>query len=211
MRYLISLAVSCVVVFFLFLGMNKLITPDHRELVEKDDVTMTDFIRLKPQETLQEKPRELPKPPPPKRPPPPPEMEVASTDRPKMDSAPMDMPKLDIPVNIGGGNALGAYSTGGGGGGVDGNNGAIPLATFEPMMPRKAALAGLASGKVLVEFTVTERGTVSNVRIVKEEPRSYDLGKEARKTIAKWTFKPAMVDGKPQASRMQQEIEFAVN
>ena len=55
------------------------------------------------------------------------------------------------------------------------------------------------------------RGTVSNIRIVKEEPRSYDLGKEARKTIAKWTFKPAMVDGKPQASRMQQEIEFAVN
>ncbi|HDX8454793.1 energy transducer TonB, partial [Aeromonas hydrophila] len=125
--------------------------------------------------------------------------------------SPMDMPKLDIPVNIGGGNALGAYSTGGGGGGMGGNNGAIPLATFEPMMPRKAALAGLASGKVLVEFTVTERGTVSNVRIVKEDPRSYDLGKEARKTIAKWTFKPAMVDGKPQATRMQQEIEFAVN
>ena len=48
MRYLIAIAVSCVVVFFLFLGMNKLITPDHRELVEKDDVTMTDFIRLKP-------------------------------------------------------------------------------------------------------------------------------------------------------------------
>lgn len=70
MRYLISLAVSCVVVFFLFLGMNKLITPDHRELVESEDVSMTDFIRLKPQETLQEKQRELPKPPPPNRPPP---------------------------------------------------------------------------------------------------------------------------------------------
>ncbi len=68
MRYLISLAVSCVVVFFLFLGMNKLITPDHRELVEKEDVSMTDFIRIKPQETLQERQRELPKPPPPNRP-----------------------------------------------------------------------------------------------------------------------------------------------
>ena len=51
MRYLIAIAVSCVVVFFLFLGMNKLITPDHRELTESEDVTMTDFIRLKPQET----------------------------------------------------------------------------------------------------------------------------------------------------------------
>ena len=46
----------------------------------------------------------------------------------------------------------------------------------------QVALAGLASGKVLVEFTVTERGTVSNIRIVKEEPRSYDLGKAARQT-----------------------------
>ena len=40
MRYLIAIAVSCVVVFFLFLGMNKLITPDHRELTEREDVTM---------------------------------------------------------------------------------------------------------------------------------------------------------------------------
>ncbi|MCF3096702.1 energy transducer TonB [Aeromonas australiensis] len=211
MRYLISFAAAFLVVFGLFWGMNKLVNQERRELQEKDEVSMVDFIRLKPQETLQEKQRELPKPPPPKRPPPPPEMEVATTDRPRMESAPMDMPKLDIPVNIAGGNALGAYSTGSGGGGAGGNNGAIPLATFEPMMPRKAALAGLASGKVLLEFTVTERGTVSDVRIVKEEPRSYDLGKEARKTIAKWTFKPAMIDGKAQASRMQQEIEFAVN
>ncbi|MEI4978792.1 sugar ABC transporter substrate-binding protein, partial [Aeromonas caviae] len=96
MRYLISLAVSCVVVFFLFLGMNKLITPDHRELTEREDVTMTDFIRLKPQETLQEKQRELPKPPPPNRPPPPPQMEVASPDRPHLESSPKDMHQLDI-------------------------------------------------------------------------------------------------------------------
>ena len=61
---------------------------------------------------------------------------------------PMDMPKLDIPVNIGGGNALvptarrrwRRHAN---------NNGAIPMATFEPMMPCKAALAGLASGKVI--------------------------------------------------------------
>ncbi|MFG0835528.1 energy transducer TonB [Aeromonas bivalvium] len=211
MRYLISFAAAFLVVFGLFWGMDKLVNQERRELLEQDDVSMVDFIRIKPEETLQEKQRELPKPPPPKRPPPPPEMEVSSPDKPQMQTMAMDMPKLDLPVNIAGGNALGAYSTGGGGGGMGGNNGAIPLATFEPMMPRKAALAGLASGKVLLEFTVTERGTVSDVRVVKEQPRSYDLGKEARKTVAKWTFKPAMVDGKPQSSRMRQEIEFAVN
>ena len=171
---------------------------------------MTDFIRLKPQETLQEKQRELPKPPPPETPAAPARDGSGEHGQAEDGQLPMDMPKLDIPVNIGGGNALGLqhrrrWRRHGG------NNGAIPMATFESMMPCKARLAGLASGKVLVEFTVTERGTVSNIRIVKEEPRSYDLGKRARQTIAKWTFKPAMVDGKPQASRMQQEIEFAVN
>ena len=62
---------------------------------------------------------ELPKPPPREPPAAPPEMEVASTGQAADGELPMDMPKLDIPVNIGGGNAPGvAYSTGGGGGGM---------------------------------------------------------------------------------------------
>ncbi|MFB0775751.1 sugar ABC transporter substrate-binding protein, partial [Aeromonas salmonicida] len=58
MRYLISFAAAFLVVFGLFWGMNKLVNQDRRELQEKEDVSMVDFIRLKPQETLQEKQRE---------------------------------------------------------------------------------------------------------------------------------------------------------
>ena len=58
---------------------------------------------------------------------------------------------------------------------------AIPMATFEPMMPRVVlSLAGLASGKVLVELTVTESAVPrANIRIVKKSLRSA-TGKAAR-------------------------------
>ena len=85
------------------------------------------------------------------------------------------------------------------------------MATFEPMMPPcKAAWPVSHPARCWWSSTVTERGTVSNIRIVKEEPAAMTSARR-RQTIAKWTFKPAMVDGKPQASRMQQEIEFATN
>ena len=78
-------------------------------------------------------------------------------------------------------------------------------------MPRKAARAGIEKGIVLVEFTVNERGSVQDVKVLKETPRKLGLGKAARKTVSKWTFKPKMVDGKPVTSRLSQEIEFSTN
>ncbi|MDF5612648.1 energy transducer TonB, partial [Vibrio parahaemolyticus] len=37
------------------------------------------------------------------------------------------------------------------------------------------------------------------------------LGKAAKKTVSKWTFKPKMVDGQAVSSRLSQEIEFSTN
>ncbi|HAS6298644.1 TPA: TonB family protein [Vibrio vulnificus] len=210
MRYLASIALALVVSLGLFWGMDKLVNKERHELASNDDLRMVDFIRVKPEEKVQEKKRELPKPPPPKRPPPPPEMKITSTVKPVMEQIPMDMPKLDLPVNITGGSVLGHYSQGSGAQ-VAGTGGPMPLATFQPQMPRKAAKAGLEKGLVVLEFTVNERGGVEDIKVLKEEPRRMDLGKEARKTVSKWTFKPKMVDGKPVSSRMAQEIEFSVN
>lgn len=78
-------------------------------------------------------------------------------------------------------------------------------------MPRKAARSGLEKGIVLVEFTVNERGGVQDVKVLKESPRKLGLGKAAKKTVSKWTFKPKMVDGQAVSSRLSQEIEFSTN
>ena len=210
MRYLASLALALVVSLGLFWGMDKLVNKERHELTSNEDLRMVDFIRVKPDEKIQEKKRELPKPPPPKRPPPPPEMKVTSTVKPVMEQMPMDMPKLDLPVNVTGGSVLGHYSQGGGAQ-VKGSGGPMPLATFQPQMPRKAARSGLEKGVVLVEFTVNARGGVENVKVLKESPRKLGLGKAARKAVSKWTFKPKQVDGKPVSARLSQEIEFSVN
>jgi protein TonB len=210
MRYLASVALALIVALGLFWGMDKLVNKERHELASSDDLRMVDFIRVKPQENVQEKKRELPKPPPPKRPPPPPEMKVASTVKPVMEQIAMDMPNLNLPVNVTGGSVLGHY-TQGGGAQVLGNNGPVPLATFQPQMPRKAARSGIEKGVVLVEFTVNERGTVEDVKVLKENPRKLGLGLAAKKTIAKWTFKPKQVDGLAVSTRMSQEIEFSTN
>ncbi|HCG7757903.1 energy transducer TonB [Vibrio parahaemolyticus] len=210
MRYLASIALALIVSLGLFWGMDKLVNKERHELVSNDDQRMVDFIRIKPDEKVQEKKRELPKPPPPKRPPPPPEMKVTSTVKPVMDQVPMDMPKLDLPVNVTGGSVLGHYSQGGGAQMV-GSGGPTPLATFQPQMPRKAAKAGIEKGVVLLEFTVNARGAVEDIKVLKETPRRLGLGQAARKTISKWTFKPKLVDGKPVSARLSQEIEFSTN
>ncbi|MGF1702411.1 energy transducer TonB [Photobacterium makurazakiensis] len=210
MRYLASLALALVVSLGLFWGMDKLVNKERHELTSNDDLRMVDFIRVKSEEKVQEKKRELPKPPPPKKPPPPPEMKITSTVKPVMEQIPMDMPKLDLPVNVTGGSVLGHYSQGGGAK-LAGNGGPVPLATFQPQMPRKAARAGIESGVVLLEFTVNARGAVEDVKVLKEDPRRLGLGKAARKTVSKWTFKPKQVDGKPVSARLSQEIEFSIN
>ena len=210
MRYLASIALALIVSLGLFWGMDKLVNKERQEQESNDDLRMVELIRIKPDEKIQEKKRELPKPPPPKRPPPPPEMKVTSTVKPVMDQIPMDMPKLDLPVNVTGGSVLGHYSQGGGAQ-MAGSGGPTPLATFQPQMPRKAAKAGIEKGVVLLEFTVNARGAVEDIKVLKEKPRRLGLGKAARKTVSKWTFKPKLVDGKPVSTRLSQEIEFSTN
>lgn len=210
MRYLASLALALIISLTLFWGMDKLVNKERHELTSNDDLHMVDFIRVKTESKVQEKKRELPKPPLPKKPPPPPELKVTSTVKPVMAQIPMDMPKLDLPVNITGGSILGHYGQGGGTK-LANSGGPVPLATFQPQMPRKAAKAGIENGIVLLEFTVNARGAVEDVKVLKEDPRRLGLGKAARKTVSKWTFKPKQVDGKPVSARLSQEIEFSIN
>jgi protein TonB len=82
----------------------------------------------------------------------------------------------------------------------------IPLVKIAPRYPRKAALAG-KEGWVKVEFTVTELGTVADVKVLDSKPRRL-FDRAAKRAILKWKFKPRVVDGKPVARRAVQVIEF---
>lgn len=55
MRYLASIALALIVSLGLFWGMDKLVNKERHELVSNDDQRMVDFIRIKPDEKVQEK------------------------------------------------------------------------------------------------------------------------------------------------------------
>ena len=205
MRYLISLGLGFAVALGLFAVMNALVNNNRHELVKSDDTRISEFIRLQRPETIQEKKREIPKPQP-KKPPPPPEMKISQqVDKPVIEQVKMDVPKVDVDLDLAVGDGAGMYASRG----VSASGGPVPLNKFSPMYPRKALRSGV-SGTVVFQYTVSESGRVTNVKIIKEKPRGKGFGKAIKKAALKWKFKPAMDDGKAVARTQQQEYEFVL-
>jgi TonB family protein len=76
--------------------------------------------------------------------------------------------------------------------------------TRYPELPAAAAAAGVR-GPVMLEFTVTETGTVADVRMVSREPL---LEEEAVRTVQEWTFLPTLLDGSPIRLRLTTTLQF---
>ena len=146
-----------------------LIKPGDLDLNALKDRQMVDFIRIKKDDTLNERDRRLPdKPPPPKRPPPPeleqPELKKLPT--PKLD---INLPDIDMPIDTDGALV--------GGGQFISDGGLIPLVRISPRYPRKALLEG-REGYVIVELLVDESGNVV-VEKVKRKTTPYDTYRKA--------------------------------
>jgi len=90
--------------------------------------------------------------------------------------------------------------------GVDDEAEAVAVFKMEPKYPRKAAKSRI-EGWVKVEFTITERGTVTNAVIVDSRPRR-TFDRSAIQSIRKWRFKPKVIDGRPVPRKATQVIKF---
>lgn len=73
-----------------------------------------------------------------------------------------------------------------------------------PELPREAASAGVF-GRVMVEFTVTETGTVTDARVVNSIPL---LDEAALDAVRGWKFTPTMFEGRPVRVRLNTMISF---
>ena len=205
MRYLISLGLGFAVALGLFAVMNALVNSNRHELVKADDTRISEFIRLQRPETIKEKKREIPKPQP-KKPPPPPEMKISQqVDKPVIEQVKMDIPKMDVDLDLAVGDGAGSFASSG----LAASGGPVPLNKFSPMYPRKALQSGVG-GSVVFQYTVSQEGRVTDVKILKEKPRGKGFGKAIKKAAAKWKFKPAMEDGVAIARTQQQEYEFTL-
>lgn len=80
-----------------------------------------------------------------------------------------------------------------------------PLKTPDPYYTEEARRAKY-QGTVMVATTVGTDGKTHDVHA--GHNLGYGLDKEAEKAVKNWRFKPAMLNGKPVAAKVQVEVNF---
>lgn len=202
MRFLGAMLAGTVVALLLFLLMQALV--GGRDGFERDATRgeMVDFVRVRSEEIMQTRERQVPrKPPPPDKPPPPPQLQLQA--RQQAPRQVLDIETPEIAIALSGGPALGAAWSAADLG-ADGE--VVPLVRIEPNYPREAVMRGL-EGWVRVRFTILPDGSVANPSVVAAEPPRI-FNQEAVRAILRWKFRPRIVDGQAVSREAEQTIDF---
>jgi protein TonB len=205
MRFLLSIVSGVVVALLLFLLMHALI--GGRDGFERppDTGRVVEFVRVRADEMVQTRERQVPKkPPPPDKPPPPPQLQTQAPQQ--QVKQVLDIETPDISVGFTGGPVVAA---GWQAGNNVGDGDIIPIVRIEPTYPRDALMKGL-EGWVRIKFTIMPDGSVSDPQVVAAEPRRV-FDREAIRAILRWKFKPRIVDGQPVSREAEQTIDFNIN
>jgi len=201
-RYLGCIVLAAGVTVAAFYLMHWLITASDRERAKIEPPPGIRFGPVEIDERVETRDRRRPPPPPPPTtPPPPPQMEITQVDPVQQNLPRLDLPKLDL-SRRGTGPMLAGL------GSIDrtAEGGVVPLVRIQPQYPRSAAM-NLIEGWVEIEFTIDESGSVQAPRVIASNPpRIFD--REALRAIARWKFKPKIVDGKPVPQQATQIIDF---
>ncbi|GAB3028291.1 energy transducer TonB [Bowmanella dokdonensis] len=200
-RLLIALLLSAAVTLGLFYLMQSLIQMGGSALTEPPVGSVLDFVRVKEEETVEKKDRKPKKPPKPEEPPP--QMEQPQMDSPTPNAE--GSGGMDFSADVGGDMAIG------GGLALEGGDGEyLPIVKVAPVYPRRALQRGI-EGYVIVEFTVTKAGTVSNPFVVEANPEGI-FEEAAMDAALKFKYKPRVVNGQAaEVSGVQNRITFQID
>lgn len=161
--------------------MQFLIATGKDALTDAGEFLMADFIRVRQEETIDQKDRKPPKPPeveekPPEMPPP--DIDNLDPNTPRV-----NLGRIDVDMQFG----MGAASFN-----VDGEY--LPIVRVEPMYPRRAQSRGL-EGHCDMQFTVTRTGEV--IDAVATYCSSSVFESASVKAVLKWKYKPRVINGEP--------------
>ena len=196
-----ALGLSFIISIMLFQLMFMLISSKQNPLKSISDYAVLDFIQLQTDSDLNVRSRQLPKE---KKIEPKPSVSQSFSQQQAND---IDFPLSSLNDKISLQNIR--FSSGpflGNPDELSGDGDVVPIVQLTPMYPRKAALKGI-EGWVKLEFTITQDGVVSDVKILSAKPRRM-FNRAAIKSILRWKFKPRIVSGKAVARRATQTIEF---
>lgn len=199
-RYIIAIALSVVITFFIFYGMQSLIQSGEGALSDPPRGSVLDFVRVKKESSPEKKDRKPKKPPKPQEPPPPMEAPQMDSPDPNADAVSSDFgAEIEADVGLEGGLSL-----------ESGDGEYLPIVKVQPIYPRRAQQRGI-EGYVIVEFTVSKLGTVVNPKVVKAEPANI-FDNAALQAAAKFKYKPRVVNGEPvEVSGVQNRITFKID
>lgn len=204
----ISLCSGLLISLALFWFMQFMITNNQQGFTKTPPLQITEFVRLKRTINPEAKNRERPEEPPPeKRPPPSPQLARQQAQSIQNTTPSLDMPKLDIPFDSSrfAGSIVSGVQMGQGAISTD----VIPLVRIPPRYPMNAARRNI-EGWVKIEFTITETGTVKDAVVVEAQPSDV-FNQAALRAIAKWKFKPKIIDGETFEQRAVQVLQFKLS
>lgn len=200
MRFLAALAVAAVVTLGLFYLMQSFITGGEGAMTEPPKGSVLDFVRVKPEEVVQEKERKPQRPPEPEQPP-------EDLPQPQLDNSELTPSEGSYDFS-----AVAQTDTGlSGGMNLDTSDGEyLPIVKVQAVYPRRALQRGI-EGYVVVEFTVTKQGTVRDPRVVEAEPAQI-FDQAAMDAVLKFKYKPRVVNGEAvEVEGVQNRLTFEID
>ncbi len=193
-RYGLAVLLAALVTGGLLFTMQSLIASGMSALTDDREFKFLDFVRAQKQEMVQRKQRKPEKPPKPEEPPP---------DMPKPQQDAVDPNIQTIAVSA---VSISADMTIGGFGLAISDGDYLPIVKVAPIYPRRALSRGL-EGYVIVEFTVTNTGSVRDPFVVESTSSLFE--RAALGAVLKFKYKPRIVDGEPiEVAGVQNKISF---
>ena len=199
-RFVIAGLMALIMTFLLLWGMQKLIAGGNEVMSDPVKGNVLDFIRLKKDESVVKKERKVQKPAKPKEPPP-----LMTTPPMQQNNPNANVSKNSFVADI-------QTDTGLSGGlNLESNDGDyLPIVKVAAIYPRRAQARGI-EGFVVVEFTVTKTGAVTNPIVIQAEPEGI-FDRAALDAVVKFKYKPRVVDGVAMSvAGVQNKISFEID
>lgn len=186
LRLGLGLLLAALVTLGLLWTMQYLISTSQQTLDEADRGQVVDFVRIEREETVERKQPKPKKPPPPQAPPPEPPTPQLDEIKPTVNKIAVNAAPVEAEVDV----AAGGFSL------ELGDGEYLPIVKVQPVYPRRALARGI-EGYVIIEFTVTRRGTVKDVRVLESSPETSIFHEAAVNAALKFKYKPRIIDGQP--------------
>lgn len=184
LRFGAAFVVAAIATFAVFWMMQSLISSGGSVINDQASERLANFVMETPDDDVQTKQRQPEKPPAPPEPPPTPDLPSPDVNRVSQDS--FDIGGFDIGADLNVDAGLGAGT---------GDGEYLPIVKVAPTYPRRAAQRGI-EGYVVLEFTVTQLGTVEDPIVIEAEPPGV-FDSAAIAAALRFKYRPKMENGQP--------------